>query len=159
MCVCEHACMHARACVYCILLLPHFHHVRKRRVKESKGPNCMDNESVPGGLLILRRASWGESLSMRMLPLIIHKACRRKVCTGTQQMVIKSCVLFYCRFYIPARSVCLYCCHLGRLPWSFQTCRSFLWVNVNRHDGKTLHTSISTLLPHYTLSFTEHAWA
>lgn len=32
---------------------------------------------------------------MQTLPLIIHNACRSKVCSGTRQMVIKSCVLFY----------------------------------------------------------------
>lgn len=66
--------------------------------RNQKKPNCMENGSVQGGLLIPLRASWGEALLMRTLPLIIHKACSSKVCTGTQQMVIKSCVLFYWSF-------------------------------------------------------------
>lgn len=87
-----------------------------RPVQELRGPNCMENGSVLGGLLIPQRASWGESLSMRTLPLIIHKACRSKVCSGTQQMVIKSCVLFYWSFLHSCKI-----CSLLLLPFRMST--------------------------------------
>lgn len=70
----------------------------RRPVRESKEPSYMENGSVLGSLLISWCASRGEALSIRTLPLIIHKARRIKVCTHNQQMVIKSCVLFYRSF-------------------------------------------------------------
>lgn len=68
----------------------------------------MENGSVLGGLLIPLRASWGESLSMRALPLILHKARRSKVCNGIWQMVIKSCVLFLLQPFTFLQDLCAF---------------------------------------------------
>lgn len=80
----------------------------RRPVRESKEPGYMENGSVLGSLLISWCAFWGEALSIRTLPLIIHKACRIKVCTHTQQMVIKSCILFYGSFVIFLQDLCAF---------------------------------------------------
>lgn len=58
------------------------------------------------GLLISPCTSLGDLLLIWTLPLITHKACRSKVCIGTKQMAIKSCVLFYWSLLQP-RKICV----------------------------------------------------